>query len=312
MQYPPMDIHGVSKNTEDQQIYLDTKQIQGLQAAAQKKFNKQYTDSIEQIGISDEFKNTPEMVELNKKHEQLKRQRKLFSKCTFLFNREVPIYSLQYLVLSFGGAFLTQDDLDSNSKAKYTHHVLDRLSFAKTTNVEYIQPQYLIDSLNNLFLLPTSQYGPGTPLPAHLSPFVDNAKEGYIPNRAKEISHLKGEEVVESESEEEEEVKPTKKASKKAAEKQETNDKVKGDADSSEEDEESEQDVAATQAEKKKANAKLKKDLEKEQKELAKVLMTNRQRKLYQKAEEEQTSKKEQVSKLKIKRKTIEKSKNKK
>jgi len=40
-----------------------------MQAAAQKRFNKQYVDSIEQIGISDEFKNTPEMIELTKKHD---------------------------------------------------------------------------------------------------------------------------------------------------------------------------------------------------------------------------------------------------
>jgi len=29
----------------------------------------QYTESIEQIGVSEEFKNTPEMIELTKKHE---------------------------------------------------------------------------------------------------------------------------------------------------------------------------------------------------------------------------------------------------
>ena len=105
--------------------------------------------------------------------------------------------------MSFGGTFYLQDDVEANTSLKYTHHVIDRLQVPKKTNIEYVQPQYLIDSLNNLFLLPTSQYAPGTPLPAHLSPFVDNAKEGYIPNRAKEISHLKGEEVIDSESEEE-------------------------------------------------------------------------------------------------------------
>ena len=62
-------------------------------------------------------------------------------------------------------------------------------------------------------------------------------------------------------------------------------------------------------AEKKAANSKLKKDLEKESKEMAKVLMTNRQRKLYQKAEDQQKTKKETVSKLRVKRKIIEKSK---
>lgn len=72
-----------------------------------------------------------------------------------------------------------------------------------------------MDSLNNLYLLPTSQYSPGAALPAHLSPFVDNEKEGYVPNRQKEISHLKGEEVFDSESEEEEPA-PTLKEKKKA------------------------------------------------------------------------------------------------
>lgn len=124
---------------------------------AQKKFNQQYNATIEQIGVSEEFKNTPEMIELNKKHEQMRRQRKLFSKCTFLFNREVPVYSLQYLVLSFGGNYLTLDDLDENPdvKIKITHHVMDRgLPSRKENNREYVQPQYIIDSLNNLFLLP--------------------------------------------------------------------------------------------------------------------------------------------------------------
>jgi len=54
----------------------------------------------------------------------------------------------------------------------------------------------------------------------------------------------------------------------------------------------------------------LKKDLEQEQKELAKTLMTNRQRKLYQKMQGEIDTKKEQAKKLKVKRKLIEKKKN--
>ena len=56
-----------------------------------------------------------------------------------------------------------------------------------------------------------------------------------------------------------------------------------------------EEDPDTIMAEKKAANAKLKKDLEKESKEMAKVLMTNRQRKLYQKAEDQQQAKKETV-----------------
>jgi len=146
----------------------------------------------------------------------------------------------------------------------------------------------LIDSINNLFLLPTSQYKPGVPPPAHLSPFIDNEAEGYVPMRHKEIQHLKGEEVVESDDDEEiPEVVPEKKSAKKekATKKEEVEKPVKGkkskeargDADSSsDEDESDDEPKAQTATERRAADAKLKKDLEAEQKEMAKVLMTNR------------------------------------
>jgi len=166
----------------------------------------------------------------------------------------------------------------------------------KEKDTEYVQPQYIVDSLNNLFLLPVSQYAPGIPPPAHLSPFVCDKTEGYVPLRSKEIMHLKGEEVMESDDEPEEQPVPEKKRTRSAIKKEEEAEPVikkgKGDADSSSE-EDNEEDIPTQKANKKAANAKLKKDLEKEQKELAKVLMTNRQRKLYKKIEDEQTTKKE-------------------
>jgi hypothetical protein len=60
--------------------------------------------------------------------------------------------------------------------------------------------------MNNLHQLPTHPYRPGVAPPPHLSPFVDNVKEGYIPTRQKEINQLKGEileEVVDDEDDEE-------------------------------------------------------------------------------------------------------------
>ena len=137
----------------------------------------------------------------------------------------------------------------------------------KNANLEYVQPQYLVDCLNNQFLLPTSQYRPGTPPPAHLSPFIDNEKEGYVPMRQKEIAHLKGEEVVDSSSDEEEEVE-TKPEKSNKNDKTDKNDEEmgdgKGDADSSSEEEESseEQNLDQLRDAKKKFNAKLKKDTE--------------------------------------------------
>jgi len=85
--------------------------------------------------------------------------------------------------------------------------------------------------------------------------------------------------------------------------------KTKGDADSSSDEESENDDPANIVAARKAADAKLKRDLKEEQQEMAKVLMTNRQRKLYQKAEEDQKTKQLAVQKLRVKRKAIEKKK---
>lgn len=170
------------------------------------------------------------------------------------------------------------DDLDANPDIKITHHVMDRPIKNKKNNREYVQPQYLVDSINNLFLLPTAQYTPGTAPPPHLSPFIDGKLEGYVPLREKEILHLKGEEVIESDDDvvEEEEVVEAKVEKKKPEKKGQEVAAGKGDADSSSDDESEEVDPLTTAASRKLANAKLKKDLADEQKEMAKTLMTNR------------------------------------
>lgn len=83
---------------------------------------------------------------------------------------------------------------------------------------------------------------------------------------------------------------------------------MKKDADSSEDsegsDEESDESekpkkVDLTAAQKVKKEAKLKAELKKEQQEMGKMLMTQRQRKLYQKAEQTKQAKDEAAKKLK-------------
>lgn len=155
----------------------------------------------EMNNVDEAFQNTPEMKQLKQRQENAKKQRRLFSKSVFLLGRETPIYFLQYLILSFGGEFILQDEMPDDEKEhaklmkKVTHFCLDRpLPTGQTMEKgkEYVQPQYVIDCINNLFLLPTKAYMPGIPAPAHLSPFVDNVAEGYIPDRQREINALAG------------------------------------------------------------------------------------------------------------------------
>lgn len=183
------------------------------------------------------------MKQLTIKEDLNKKQRSLFSNCMFMLNRECPIYSLQYLILSFGGNFVLDDE---NKSVRITHHVIDRPLLGKLdTTREYVQPQWIIDSLNNLHLLPPNPYRPGVPPPPHLSPFVDNAKEGYIPNRQKEINQLKGDVVEDIDEEEESEVEavPVETKNNKTAPAVPVKQSNKGDADSSSEDEDSEAEV---------------------------------------------------------------------
>jgi len=75
---------------------------------------------------------------------------------------------------------------------RVTHVCMDRPIVSSDKSKEYVQPQYIVDSINNLFLLPTKPYLPGIAAPAHLSPFIDNEAEGYMPDRQREINSLAG------------------------------------------------------------------------------------------------------------------------
>ncbi|AFZ81089.1 pescadillo N-terminus domain-containing protein [Theileria equi strain WA] len=102
----------------------------------------------------------------------------LFHGLKFYVAREVPLCPTSLIILSCGG------ELVENPKDA-THIILDRPLGEREFSCEYVQPQYIFDSLNCNVLLPVGEYAPGVTLPHHLSPF--STDDGYVPDRRKEL-----------------------------------------------------------------------------------------------------------------------------
>lgn len=220
----------------------------------------------------------------------------LFSNFIFYVGREVPLDILEFCILSCGGRIVSEialDELKYNDKSSFdkldlsniTHQIVDRPKIAsKVSGRTYIQPQWIFDSINKAELLPVSNYAPGEILPPHLSPWGDVGS--YVPSEtaaandtAQETQEQAGEgEEVDEEEDDEDEI--------------DEDDKDKQEED--EEDEELDEDLLA-QKELEQEAAGIYKDTankqtkkrsrseEDEEKELKKIMMTNKQRKLYNK-----------------------------
>lgn len=235
----------------------------------------------------------------------------LLSKFIFYVGREVPLDILEFCILSCGGSIISEialDELQLNQPEEFkkldlsniTHQIVDRPKVAsKVAGRTYVQPQWVFDCINKSDLLPVSQYAPGETLPPHLSPWGDAG--GYNPDA---------------------EIKP-------AEEGEEDEEEVEGDEveeDVEEEEEEEDEDLQAqkeleleaagvksadAQKDKKdkKASKGKKRSAEDEEKELKKIMMSNKQRKLYKKMQYGIDKKEARQDDLTKKRRKLEKTK---
>ncbi|RIB13447.1 Pescadillo N-terminus-domain-containing protein [Gigaspora rosea] len=111
----------------------------------------------------------------------------LFSKCIFYLSREVPRYSLEFIIRAFGGqvgwdATLGVGSPFTESDERITHHIIDRPIIKNQFLARvYVQPQWVYDCINARKLLKTKQYRPGHELPPHMSPFVEHKEGDYEP-----------------------------------------------------------------------------------------------------------------------------------
>ncbi|CAN6444855.1 unnamed protein product [Victoria cruziana] len=117
----------------------------------------------------------------------------LFKNRRFFLSREVPRESLLFIIPAFGGAVSWEGKASPFSEAdeSITHQIVDRPTQRHMfLSREYVQPQWVYDCVNTRLILPTEGYLVGRVPPPHLSPFVDNEAEGYVPEYAQVLNQL--------------------------------------------------------------------------------------------------------------------------
>ncbi|KAG5675005.1 hypothetical protein PVAND_004945 [Polypedilum vanderplanki] len=218
--YPPQ--FNISLDSEESQVDENTFVSERI-AALNVDIKKITDEEIEEPEDMDLqlISNEGDSEKIRKMHEReqaLKRQKTLFQGLKFFINREVPREPLVFIIRSFGGKVswdktcfvgATFDEDDET----ITHQIVDRPSMTKQyISRDYIQPQWVFDSVNQANLLPTNKYFLGVTLPPHLSPFSNSFREiDYVPPEEKAlrdpnliIQHDISDEEIEKDKEEEE------------------------------------------------------------------------------------------------------------
>ncbi|KAH7421736.1 hypothetical protein KP509_13G073400 [Ceratopteris richardii] len=142
------------------------------------------------LGVTDDDEN---MEEDENEDDDTRQCKALFKDLKFFLGREVPRESLLLLIRAFGGVASWAGDNApfEESDEDITHQIVDRPTQGHIfLSREYVQPQWVYDCVNNRLLLPTIDYLLGRVPPPHLSPFVDNEKEGYVPEYAETLKRL--------------------------------------------------------------------------------------------------------------------------
>lgn len=225
------------------------------------------------------------------------KRKNLFAGFTLFLSREVPRGYIELICLAFGGKvgwegpnspFLVSDP-------SITHHIIDRpklpASFESLPKSrDFVQPQWVLDCANFLFLLPIARYKIGVTLPPHLSPWVDDEEEGYKPAYVEEVERLKNGESAEDLAD----------ALANREQADEDSNKVDEDSSADSSTEEEEEEVTAGKDQEKKTAD------DKEAHDLAKVMMSKKAARLYGRMQYGLAQKQSKVDELKKRRKEIE------
>ncbi|KAI8851573.1 Pescadillo N-terminus-domain-containing protein [Chytridium lagenaria] len=256
----------------------------------------------------------------------------LFKDLVFYLSREVPRNSLEFIIKSFGGKVGWDATSGSGSEfdesdPRITHAIIDR-PIAENAAVhpkrQYLQPQWVYDCVNAKKLLKTKGYHVGEELPPHLSPF-GNGAEGYDPLEGGDVEMKEAgdeetaedgegeEEDAEEEEEEEEDDKEDEDDDEEAIYKAELEAEAAGLTFSEYLEKKAKEDAAVSKKAKPDATAGKKKKVSQaeteaaEEKELAKMMMSKKDRRLYNQIEFGKKKKADEANKLREKRIELEK-----
>lgn len=153
LKYPPK----INKEVEDNQ---DSFSYQTM-IVENKENSVELAIQDEKYKISDEFNKDETVQQMKNKYEN--EAASLFEGLVFFCSREVPRYSLEFVISAFGGQVLWDTETVNIDDKRITHVITDRdpkfIQFLP--NREYIQPQWVYDTINNKVLLPIGDYAPG-------------------------------------------------------------------------------------------------------------------------------------------------------
>eukprot|EP01006_Ploeotia_vitrea_P050545 TRINITY_DN67474_c3_g1_i1.p1 TRINITY_DN67474_c3_g1~~TRINITY_DN67474_c3_g1_i1.p1 ORF type:complete len:641 (-),score=414.11 TRINITY_DN67474_c3_g1_i1:69-1991(-) len=275
---------------------------------------------------STEIEETPEQKAAREEEERIA---KLFSGLHFYLSRETAQDALEFVILAAGGR-VTRYSVEYHKKQKkkkkkkkqqtdkVTHQIVDRPALPSDAVQDgrvFVQPQWVFDSFNTRALLPTDPYAVGAALPPHLSPFVDDEKEGYVPKQrqvlAKWGAAANGQSVDDEDDVDDDEEEEGDSGNEDGDSDQDESDDDDDGDESDDEDKEDDDEEEEEQPKKKKQKKNKKRKREEEAKELAKIMMPKKDRRLYQRMQYGIKKKADANAKLEARRVALEKQKKK-
>ncbi|XP_013408166.1 pescadillo homolog [Lingula anatina] len=348
LHYPPkLSLETEPVTSEEKDACSEAERLEERLAAMTQTLKSVVDDSQEEEVEMDEFpasqSDDPDIIEQAKvEQEKLKKFQNLFKGLKFFLNREVPRETLVFVIRSFGGEVSWDKTVAvgatySETDETITHQIVDRPNVAKQyLSRYYVQPQWLFDCVNARKLLPVEDYFLGAILPPHLSPFVEEGEDDYVP--PERLEALEEDSGVNEDSEEEDVEENDNEGGDESDEDVDEEEEEEEDSDV-EEDEDSEEEDAALRKQKKRklhdveidhmkrkkremkvlnmsveagtvetddVEKKLKKQTDEERK-LSEMMIPKKKRRLYNKIMYSKKKKAQEVNKLKQKREAYDK-----